>query len=105
MRLCLYRDEQGGCPRLTRSSYCRVHYNAKRRPFYNRQHSKRAKAAIAAEPWCHSDPCPYPDAGTPANPLTGDHSEPDDPQSPLVPRCRACNSARANRRRGVENSG
>lgn len=95
-RRCL----QAGCSRLTDASYCRDHYLARRRPFYNRQHSKRAKATIAAEPWCHTQPrCPYPDAGSKANPLTGDHTDPDNPASPLVPLCRRCNSARANRRR------
>lgn len=102
MRVCL----SPGCPRLTSASYCREHYLAKRRPFYNRQHAKRAKAAIAAEPWCHADGgCPHPDAGTPANPLTGDHADPQEPMSALRPLCRRCNSARANRGRAGQISG
>jgi hypothetical protein len=33
--------------------------------------------AIEAEPWCHHPGgCCYPDAGTPANPLSGEHLDP-----------------------------
>lgn len=97
-RVCL----KPGCPELTSGSYCRRHYLAKRRPFYNRQHAKRARAAIAAEPWCHTPGgCPHPDAGTPANPLQGDHSDPRDPMSPIRPLCRRCNVTRANRGRAA----
>lgn len=101
MRLCA----RPGCSELTDQSYCHPHYLAKRRPFYNRQHARRAKAAIAAEPWCHNPDCPHPDAGTASNPLTGDHSDPSDPRSALRPWCRRCNSARANRGRAGQKSG
>lgn len=71
---------------------------------YDRQHQVATAQAIAAEPWCHrAGGCPYDDAGTPANPLTGDH--------PLtlaqcggdkarweaqerVPLCRRCNTSK-----------
>ena len=71
---------------------------------YDAQHERLTAAAIAAEPWCHTLPvCPWPDAGTPSNPLQGDH--------PLslaecggdwdrwrgqrrVPLCRRCNLAK-----------
>jgi hypothetical protein len=77
---------------------------------YDREHQQRTADAIAAEPWCHTQPCcPFPDAGTRANPLTGDH--------PLtlaqcggdveawkaqkrVPLCRRCNSSKQARTRG-----
>jgi hypothetical protein len=55
--------------------------------------------AVADEPWCHRvGGCPYPDAGTPANPLTGDHAVAlraggDPRQAPIV-LCRRCNSAK-----------
>jgi hypothetical protein len=65
-----------GCRRPTDGSYCDDCRGAYNDPEYLR----RRAAAIAAEPWCHSEeliggPCPYPDCGDPAaNPLTADHS-------------------------------
>ena len=71
---------------------------------YDRQHQALTAAAIAREPWCHrSGGCPYDDAGTPANPLTGDHPLTlaqcgGDVQrwkaQPRIPMCRRCNTSK-----------
>lgn len=63
---------------------------------------RRARAAVlAAEPWCHADPCRYPDtAGTYVNPLAADHVIPlaaGGYGGPLVPMCRSDNSAKGAR--------
>ena len=61
---------------------------------YGPGYRARHRAAIDAEPWCHADPCRYPDtAGSRANPLTADHPIPiaagGSPLQPLVPMCRS----------------
>jgi 5-methylcytosine-specific restriction endonuclease McrA len=83
------------CDRLHRarrsSSYARG---------YDATYRRERARVIAAEPWCHANPCPYPDAGTPANPLTGEHQVPlsrGGYGSPLTVLCRSCNSSRGNR--------
>ena len=69
---------------------------------YGPDWQRRSRAAIQAEPWCHNpNGCPHRDAGTPANPLTGDHPIPlaaggSTTQDP-VPLCRRCNSAKRDR--------
>lgn len=41
---------------------------------YGQTHRTATALAIHREPWCHTlNGCPHPDAGTPANPLTGGH--------------------------------
>ena len=55
---------------------CRQERDARRGPpsrrGYGRAHRAEGDEAIAREPWCHgtpAGPCPYPDTGTPTNPL------------------------------------
>lgn len=71
---------------------------------YDAAYRRERDRVIAAEPWCHTQPgCPYPDAGSRANPLTGGHTVPlsrNGYGSPLVPLCRSCNSAQGNRMPG-----
>lgn len=78
------------CPRCT--ALAQRPYNA---PAYQAQR----RALIAAEPWCHASPCPYPDAGSAANPLTADHVIPLRARvtDGLVVLCRRCNSAKGGR--------
>ena len=102
MRPCL------SCGALTRSTRCPAHERANdhtRRPAFRARYGpgwdKRRAETIAAEPWCHTYPhCPYPDAGSAANPLTADHSlalVAGGSDSPLVTRCRRCNSGKGAR--------
>lgn len=75
---------------------------------YDADHRAATAAAIAAEPWCHTPGgCPFPDAGTSANPLTGGHPHPlahydGDTAAwaaqPRIPQCHRCNSGRLERR-------
>jgi hypothetical protein len=65
---------------------------------YGHTHRQRKAEAIAAEPWCHATPCPYPDAGSPANPLSLEHLDPTDRFGPVTVLCHRCNSARRGRR-------
>jgi hypothetical protein len=68
---------------------------------YGRDHQRRTAVAIAAQPWCHTVPaCPYDDAGTDTNPLTGGHPLPlsafnGDKDAwgaqARIPQCRRCN--------------
>lgn len=65
---------------------------------YGATHQRRARAAIAAQPWC-SD-CGHP--GSRDNPLTADHVVPvsrGGRNGPLRVACRRCNSSRGSRRR------
>ena len=89
MRPCLER----GCPELTKGTYCKPHYNARRRPIYNRAHAKRSREVRAAQPWCSL--C------WATEDLVADHIVPGDPNSPLRTLCRPCNTARANRGRAA----
>lgn len=72
---------------------------------YGRAHRQATATAMTAEPWCHTaGGCPYPDTGTPTNPLTGGH-----PYTLAdcggdmtvwsaqvrVPQCQRCNSGKA----------
>ncbi len=93
---------------LTTASRCPTHareHDASRRPSpdergYDAQYRGRRAQALYDQPWCHSDPCPYADAGSTANPLTADHDRPvslGGYNSTLTVRCRRCNSARGNR--------
>lgn len=65
---------------------------------YTRQWQERVRQVIAAEPWCHTEDCPYPDCTTPANPLVGDHptsmAAGGSTEQWPVPRCRRSNSAK-----------
>jgi hypothetical protein len=95
----------GAYTSATRCRDCARAYDRARRPGstarYGQGYGDRHKATVQAEPWCHTEPrCPYPDSGTPANPLTADHSEPvslGGRASRLVVRCLRCNSSRGNR--------
>ena len=71
-------------------------------------YQRARRDAIAAEPWCHraeldfgmgKQACPHPDAGTPANPLTGDHVVPRrlGGSDELVVLCLRCNAERGSR--------
>jgi hypothetical protein len=72
---------------------------------YGRAHQRAAATAIEAEPWCHTlGGCPYPDAGTSANPLTGGHPRMRSDfggdhaawaAQSLIPQCARCNSGHA----------
>lgn len=74
---------------------------------YGADHARQTARAIEAEPWCHTPAgCPYPDAGTASNPLTGGHPLPLADfgfdviawgQQPRVPQCRRCNSGKRER--------
>ena len=67
---------------------------------YDAPYRRRRNAVIDLEPWCHSDPCPYSDSGTSANPLTADHVVPiakGGRYGPLTVLCRRCNSAKRDR--------
>lgn len=63
------------------------------------QHWRRIRNhAVILEPWCHNSHCPHHDAGTPANPLTGEHRIPRRDGGELSARnttvlCLRCNSA------------
>ena len=79
---------------------CRDCTNAAQRPYNDRTYQALRAELIAAEPWCHSIPCPYDDAGTPTNPLTADHVTPlraIGPSYGLSILCRRCNSAKGGR--------
>jgi len=75
---------------------------------YNTRHRQATQQAIDAEPWCHTpNGCPYPDAGSPSNPLTGGHPRPlsaygGDREAweaqPRIPQCHRCNSGKRERR-------
>lgn len=97
------------CGTPARGSRCPAH----QRPSsaargYGSDHRARSAEAIAGEPWCHTPGgCPYADAGTPANPLTGGHPLPLDhfagdqlawAAQPRMPQCRRCNSGKRERR-------
>jgi len=86
------------CGRPTLGTRCPEHERAYRLPYTTPGYRARRAAVIEAEPWCHTAPvCPYPDSGTPANPLTADHSVPlaqGGGSSQLVPLCRRCNGSR-----------
>lgn len=93
------------CTTLTRLSRCTFHerlYARGRNAVYESPVYRAARrAALEAEPWCHTQPvCPYPDRGTPANPLSADHVVPvsaggrDDQLTVL---CRRCNSSKGAR--------
>lgn len=67
---------------------------------YGAQHRRLTADAIKSEPWCHSLDCPYPDAGTQANPLTGGHryslaelngNQAEWDAQPRIPQCKRCN--------------
>ncbi len=94
MRPCI----ETRCPALTQATRCSAHARAydrtrqaRRGSLYNAEHQRRARACIAAQPWCT-------DCGR-RDDLTADHVLPGEPASPLRTRCRSCNSARANRGR------
>ena len=103
LRPCLER----GCTALTTATRCIYHARSHDRTRrgtatqrYGSGWAARHKAAVQAEPWCHSTPCPHPDAGTDANPLTADHTNPASlggAAGRLVVLCRRCNSAKGNR--------
>ena len=67
---------------------------------YYAGYKRERRELIAAESWCHNPECPYPDAGTSANPLTVEHLIPlirggiDGPKTVL---CKRCNSGRRDR--------
>lgn len=95
------------CGRPTHGTRCPEHASSTARG-YGQAHRRATKAAIEAEPWCHTPGgCPHPDAGTPANPLTGGHPYPlsayDGNRAawaaqPRVPQCRRCNSGKREQR-------
>jgi len=66
---------------------------------YGPGYRSRHRTAIEAEPWCHNPRCPYPDAGTPSNPLQADHplaiANGGSPLQALVPLCRSCHGAKS----------
>ena len=87
------------CSLCTRANERRSRLSPRLRGYDAGYRQERARV-LAAEPWCHSTPCPYPDAGTPANPLTADHVVPlarGGYGSPLTVLCRSCNSAKGAR--------
>jgi hypothetical protein len=88
------------CGRLTHQSRCSLHQASHDSVYATAAYLTEREVVLRAEPWCHNPACPYPDAGTPANPLTADHTVPvvfGGAGSPLVPVCRRCNSARGAR--------
>jgi hypothetical protein len=73
------------CPhRIPRGGVCPVHppdagrtRRSSRARGYDALWDRLARAAIAAEPWCHANPCRFPEtAGTRINPLQADHPVP-----------------------------
>jgi 5-methylcytosine-specific restriction endonuclease McrA len=99
-RPCLgTRDERCGIP--TEGSRCPKHARAVHAPYNDPDYLRRRDEAIRAQPWCHNpEGCPYPDAGTPANPLTADHTIPlaaGGAHSRLEPWCKRCNSGKRDR--------
>ena len=96
-----------GCSTLTRLTRCplhhRLHERQRAQPYQDQIYRQARRAALDAEPWCHTAPsCPYPDRGTPANPLTADHIVPlawggRNVRSNMQTMCRACNSAKRDR--------
>ena len=101
LRSCLGGLDRRPCGRLTRATRCPVHAAQVRQP-YNGTYRARRGLAIQGEPWCHSTPCPYPDAGTRANPLTADHINPianGGADGPLTVLCLRCNSGKRDRLR------
>lgn len=75
---------------------------------YDAPYRQRRRAAIDAEPWCHTEPaCPYSDSGTSDNPLTADHVLPisqGGKYGPLTVLCKRCNSAKRDRYRAVRSA-
>ena len=68
--------------------------------YENAEYRARRAAVLAAEPWCHSTPCRYDDAGTVANPLTADHVvavASGGALGPLSVLCKRCNSGKRDR--------
>jgi hypothetical protein len=85
------------CASARSRSRDRARGNASQRG-YGHSHRQRRAVAIAAEPWCHATRCPYADAGTPANPFSLEHLDPNDRNGPVTVLCHRCNSARRGRR-------
>ena len=95
------------CGRLTKRTRCLTctkAYDQTRRPSATERYgpgwAARHRAAVQAEPWCHNPTCPYPDAGSDANPLTADHTTPASlggAGSVLVVLCKRCNSGKGAR--------
>jgi hypothetical protein len=87
------------CGTPTSGPACPAH-----RSTYGRRHRASTAAAVLAEPWCHtSGGCPFTDAGTARNPLTGGHpltlAEMGGDRAawqaqPRVPQCHRCNVSR-----------
>ncbi len=91
-----------------RCDECQAAWESERnatRPQYGPEWERLARAAIAAEPWCHwPGGCAHADAGTAANPFTGDHIVPvaERPDLALEPSnvtvlCRRHNSGKRDR--------
>jgi 5-methylcytosine-specific restriction protein A len=104
LRPCLgYAGET--CGQLTSSTRCPTHRRlaeqargSRHQRGYDNDWDRLVAALKATEPWCHNRRCPYRDAGTQANPLTGQHivakirGGTDEPRNVTV-WCRRCNSA------------
>lgn len=101
LRQCI----QPGCTILTRTSRCifheRLYVRRRAIPYESPAYRSARRAVLEAEPWCHTQPeCPYPDRGTPANPLTADHVTPiaaGGGPDQLTVLCRRCNSSKGAR--------
>lgn len=96
MRPCIVGD----CSRLTKRTRCAEHERqydrermARRGDLYGSEHRKRARQAIADEPWCHWRGCMS------TRDLTADHIDAGNPDSEYQVLCRGHNSAKANRNR------
>jgi hypothetical protein len=62
------------CGRHSQHSRCPLCQNRRDRLAYGGSWRAFSQGQRQAEPWCHTEPhCPYPDAGSRANPLTTDH--------------------------------
>jgi 5-methylcytosine-specific restriction endonuclease McrA len=94
----------GALTQGSRCSQCKARHDAGRgtttQRGYGADHQRRAKAVIAAQPWCSL--CGH--AGSQDNPLTADHVVPVSHggiRGPLRVACLRCNSRRGNRVRPV----
>jgi hypothetical protein len=90
-----------GCGSLTTATRCTPCQSARNkarhasRPHYQGDYKARAKQvrdAANADPTTRCWRCNQ-TAGTPANPWTAGHLIDGDPQSPLAPECRRCNTS------------
>lgn len=102
--MSLRRCIEPGCTTLTRVTRCELHERLYRRgvqSHYIGPYRQARQAVLEAEPWCHTEPeCPYPDRGTPMNPLTADHVVPiadGGSYDQLTVLCRRCNSSKGAR--------